>query len=111
MTFQIVDDLKNIPYDGIIGEDFLKSENANLSYNQYNIKLNSLPFSIPLHTNITDNYNHLHILQPRSQTIIEVDVNNKEIEKGIILEIQVKPNVFSQKHRFCSNCNQINVHL
>lgn len=54
-----------------------------------------MPFSIQLHTNITDN--HLYFLQPRSETIIEIDLNNKEIEEGITPEIQIKPGIYLAK--------------
>lgn len=89
--FHMMDsELLNLGYDGILGNDFFESKHAKIDYKNNTLRINDS--SIKLH--ISDPNEHLtpiHTLSPRSETLIQVDILNPEIEEGIVdVEIPIK---------------------
>lgn len=77
------------PYDGILGDDFLRSQNAEINYSTKSIKIagTTIPFDnseITRPTRIT--------LSPRSETIVQIQVQGN-IKEGIIKAKEIKENV------------------
>lgn len=81
--FQVVKENCNIPFDGLIGNDILKHENAIIDYEKSRLKLSSLPFTIPLQLKSDVSNPNAIFLQPRSETLIEVDILNASIGEGV----------------------------
>lgn len=97
IKFHIVKQETNMPFDGLIGNDFFKSENAEISFNKRELKIRSLPFAIPLHLNSNPSSSQTYFLNPRSETLVEIDIINGEIVYGICPEITVCEGVYLAK--------------
>lgn len=97
VKFHIVKAESNLPFDGLIGNDFLKNEMATICYEKNQLKLNCLPFPIPLHLNSNPSSSETYFLEPRSETVIEIDILNTDLSEGITPEIQVCEGVFLAK--------------
>jgi hypothetical protein len=114
-VFHVVKDNFPIPFDGIIGNNFLKAHDAVIDYqNDYLkiekecIKLNHIQVPIEHSTNKCDELDDSQIpathcktqttnsiiIQPRSETVIPIEINNPEIGEGIIDQITVIDGVF-----------------
>lgn len=106
IKFHIVNVETNIPFDGLIGNDFLRNENAEINYNKLQLKLNSLPCPISLHLNSNPCNSEVYFLDPRSETVIEVEILNKKIDQGICPEMQVCEGVYLAKSLVKVNNNK-----
>lgn len=95
--FHIVKQESNIPFDGIIGNDILKEQAAEINYEKCTLKFKSLPFNIPIHLNSNPNSKSTYYLQPRSETIVEIDIANPEILEGVCPEIELSNGVYLAK--------------
>ena len=90
--FFVVNDDFPIKSDGILGLDFLTKHEAVINCSKLTCKINSQDF--PLEQKILGiSINDKLIIQPRTQTIIPINVLNS-LEKGIIPSKEISPNVF-----------------
>jgi len=89
IKFHVVSDPNsNIPFDGIIGTDFLSPNGALIDLNNLELNLKCLtnPIKISDSTNHGDADLNYTYLQPRSETVISISVQNK-VEMVICPEI------------------------
>lgn len=111
IKFHIVKGPTNIPFDGLLGNDFLLPGKAEINLNQLNLKINCLPVSIKIFTDIEQPFinepqllplsnNQIKkeaiTLNPQSETFIEVNIVNN-ITEGITPEIKICNGVFIAK--------------
>ena len=80
-----------------MGNDFLNTQKATISYEKNELKLNCLPFPITLYTNSNPSNSNTYFLSPRSETVIEIDILNSKISEGICPEVQICEGVFLAK--------------
>lgn len=99
----IIDDTLNIPFDGLIGNDFLRHFQFNIDYlkNQLSIhevsKFQLMPENIPFYfeCDSSDQNSPCNIyLAPRSETLIQINVLNPKINEGIIPETKIMQGVY-----------------
>ncbi|CAH4029897.1 unnamed protein product [Pieris brassicae] len=76
--FHAVDDI-NLPYDAIIGNDFLNDLEGIIDYNQNLLTLKNDAIKI-------DFYNPVYVIPPRSESIIECSVSNPNVKEGLVLD-------------------------
>lgn len=89
--FHVVKDI-NLPYDGIIGSDFLTSFGCKIDYTNDLLKIGKL--DIKLHF-----FDSFYVIPPRTETVIECSVNNcKNLDEGVILDQHLS------KDLLVSNC-------
>ncbi|XP_053612629.2 uncharacterized protein LOC128676517 [Plodia interpunctella] len=74
-----VTDIPDLPYDGIMGSDFLNAHNCNINYNNNILYIRNT--SIRLHF-----HEPAYIIPPRTETIIECSVSNPEVKEGLVLD-------------------------
>jgi hypothetical protein len=89
IKFHIVKGPSRIPWDGILGNDFLKEQGAKIDLNKLELRLNSLPFAIKLWLNSNPNDQSSYILKPRSETVIKVNILNPQIKEGITPKLHI----------------------
>ncbi|KAJ3650056.1 hypothetical protein Zmor_021765 [Zophobas morio] len=87
----------NIPFDGLIGNDFLQPQNAQIDYKNCTLKIDSLPFNIPIYLNCNPNKNESYILKARTEAVIEVNIINDNLNEGIIKETPIIDGVYLAK--------------
>lgn len=97
IKFHIVKQESNIPFDGLIGQDFLKQEGAEINYSQGFLKIKSLPFPVKLQLSSKKESGNSYILNPRSETVIQVDILNSGITQGICPEVVLYDGVYIAK--------------
>ena len=91
--FQVLNTLTNIPFVGILGDDFLHSQKARIDYSTSIISLSSIPFEIPLLRNILQRSISTIRINPRTETIVPVKLlNPHKIKEGIIWSQQLNSN-------------------
>jgi hypothetical protein len=97
------DENVNLEYDGIIGNDFLEKVNAQIIYEENKLIINKT-IPIKLHkltrenVNENDDKNNVHVLKARTETILEVEVSNSEIDEGVISTSNINiPGVYLSK--------------
>lgn len=76
--FHVVKNI-NLPYDGIIGTDFLTAFGCKIDYIQDVLKIGSL--NIKLHFS-----DPCYIIPPRTETVIECSVQKTNLTEGIIID-------------------------
>lgn len=91
--FHVVSSQTNIPWDGLIGDDFLRSQKAQIDYKECNIRLNCLPNPLKIYNRNAE----ANILQPRSETVIEDNILNKGLTEGTTPDIKICDGVFLAK--------------
>lgn len=91
--FHIIDEKTNIPYHGILGNDFLRAHNVLLDFKRGHILLNKTAINI-YHINKSSENSNSIILPPRSEILIKFKVLNPEIGEGIIQEKNLVSGVF-----------------
>ena len=86
--FSVVPADFQIAWDGLLGNEFLKENKANLSYEKQEINLKGLsePIKFMINKKIT--------LPARSKTLLEIEVANKDIKEGYIRKINAGPDIF-----------------
>lgn len=94
VKFHILNQATNVPYDGLIGKDFLQANFAIIDYATKTIQFNPLPYPIKLYL---DPPNNKVLLQARSQTFVELKVENPEISEGIIPNIKLNKGIYISK--------------
>lgn len=92
--FHVIQQESNIPFDGIIGNDFLEIQQANIDFEKRELRIKSLPFPIVLNLNLNPNQSGSYFLNPRSETLIEVDILNDGVTEGITPEISICKGVY-----------------
>lgn len=103
--FHLVTENHNLPHDGILGNDFLSTNGAIINLNKSQLFLASLgrPIEIVCKKEINSKS---FILEPRSETVIEVDILNKNISQGICPEIKIAEGVYLAKSLVKVNNNK-----
>lgn len=86
----------NLPHDGILGNDFLLSNGAVINLNKSQLFLASLETPIKLFCK-NENSSKAFTLEPRSETVIEVDILNQNITEGICPQINIAEGVYLAK--------------
>lgn len=92
--FHIINESSNIPFDGILGNDFLKLSEALINYKNSTLELGNGSV-IKLFSNPGNN--PIFTLNPRSETFLNVEVINSQIHEGITPEIVVRDGVYLSK--------------
>lgn len=85
VQFQLLTEETNIPFDGLLGDDFFRSQSCRINYAESSLSINALPFKIPLCRN-TPQYSRISIsLNPRSETVVPINIINPDnVREGII---------------------------
>lgn len=93
----VIDSISNIPYDGILGSDFLKDYKFNIDYSRKEFQIplqNSVVFErIPFNFICEENNSFIYLL-PRTETLVEINILNPEIREGLIPEMIIKEGVY-----------------
>ena len=98
IKFYVITENSNVPFNGIIGNDFLSNQGAIIDLNQLELKLNCLTNPIKIFRDYSNKCdNDSFIIDPRSETIIEIDVLNKNISEGICPDIKITDGVYLAK--------------
>ncbi|KAF2904702.1 hypothetical protein ILUMI_01471 [Ignelater luminosus] len=86
--FHVVDNQINLPYDGVLGTDFLQNNNATI-FRMQELHLHNV--SIPLNNRppITK-----FVLKPRTEMIVPFLVQSPEISEGLIPEMKTLPGIY-----------------
>ena len=98
IKFYILNEVTNIPFDGLLGKDFLQNESATIDYESHTLTLRSetVPISLNCENSGREEV-HLINLKARTETLIEIQVENPEIKEGIIPRIQLRRGVYLSK--------------
>lgn len=84
-NFQIIHDQTNVPFDGLIGRDFIKKHKCIPIIHESTFVIESLATSIPIYTNTPQHSNTHTIIQPRTEMIMKIQiVNPHKLHEGII---------------------------
>lgn len=98
MNFNIVNEENNIPYDGIIGSDFLKSRYGIINYQTLTLNIRPISNPIKLHFEDSNSSNKsVQILKARSETVVEAEILNPELNEGICPEVFIADGVYLAK--------------
>lgn len=97
IKFYIVRDNTNVPFDGLIGNDFLLHQKAQINYEKSALTIKDLPFPLKIHFSANIDEENCYYLPPRSETIVEVGILNKNISEGLSPEIQLCTDVYLAK--------------
>lgn len=100
VKLHIIQEETNIPYDGIIGSDFLlKSEHCIIDFKKLQVRLTTIPNPINLYLDKVEDSAEIptQILKARSETVIEVDILNPEIKEGITPKLSIHDGVYLAK--------------
>ncbi|GLV43803.1 hypothetical protein CBL_11617 [Carabus blaptoides fortunei] len=85
VNFQLLDSPTNIPFDGLLGDDFLRTHEAKIDYSNSMINLNSIPFGIPLQQNTPQGSALTITVNPRTETVVPIQLlNPHNIKEGVI---------------------------
>lgn len=104
--FHIINQATNVPFDGLIGDDILQSENAIIDYKNQIIKFKSIKGPIPLMFENQNPISNSIMLQPRSETLIEIDIKNPEIKEGILPDFPLPKGLYLSKAMVKVNQNK-----
>lgn len=94
VKFHILNQATNVPYDGLIGKDFLQQSSAVIDYKSQTIKFQPLSLPITLYTESTEQKIKL---KSRSQTFIQLCVKNPEIKEGIVPDLKLEKGIYISK--------------
>lgn len=102
--FHIVNGESNIPLDGILGNDFFQEVGALIDYKSNSLVFKNHKISITRRNNneINENYSinnnknlsELFIIQPRTETFIEFNVQNPDIKQGLVPDFKILDGVY-----------------
>ena len=93
--FYIINQATNVPFDGLIGKDILERESATIDYESRSITFKTISATIPLVSqNCDDAKVHLINLKARTETLIEIEIKNPEIQEGIIPEVKLRKGLY-----------------
>jgi hypothetical protein len=79
--FYVVNRECNLPKEGILGLDFLSKHNANIDFSTRSLFIQGTKFPFDKDEVEPDNQ---YLLQPRCETVVEVNIINPEIQEGVI---------------------------
>ena len=95
VKFYILNQAINVPFDGLLGKDFLQRESTTIDYQSNTLTLKSVPVPIKLNTEKSEHPSVNFVsLKARTETLIEIEVENPEIQEGIIPEIKLLKGVY-----------------
>lgn len=93
-SFQVIDSRTNIPFDGLIGDDFFRKHNASINYENNSLKLKSVPYPLPLNRNTPQQSAHNITINPRCETIVPIKLKNPwNIAEGLVCGIKINDNL------------------
>lgn len=85
VDFQLLDSPTHIPFDGFLGDDFLRTHEAKIDYSNGMINLNSIPLGIPLQQNKPQSSALTITVNPRTETVVPIQLLNlHNVKEGII---------------------------
>lgn len=88
-NFHVLDSDSNIPFDGLIGDDFLRSQNAKIDYAKSTIILNCVSIPMPLYRNSPQANIGTISVNPRTETVVPVKLNNPyNLKEGVVFSHQ-----------------------
>lgn len=101
--FHVVPDDFTIPFDGLLGNDFVKTNSCQINYNSnklivgtQTIQLHNIEQSIQKpdkESSIPKSKTEI-ILEPRCETVVQLKVINSDLKEGICERIQLLEDVF-----------------
>lgn len=92
-TFHVLNDDVPIKTDGILGNDFLRTHNCQISYQDYTLSLGN--HAIPLACLNSDSIELNELtLKPRTETVIAVNITNPTVGQGIIPKTELQSGVY-----------------
>lgn len=98
IKFHILNQATNVPFDGLLGKDFLQKESAIISYQSRTLSLKSSTIPINLNHQKFENQNiNLIKLKARTETLIEIEIQNPENQEGIVPELELQKGVYLSK--------------
>ena len=83
----------NIPFDGLLGDDFFQNHKAKIDYQNDSLIIHGCKFKL-FHTELDDIDDNPIILEPRTETVVLLNALNPETKVGIIPDLEIIPNVF-----------------
>lgn len=95
--FHLVKENHNLPHDGILGNDFLSYYGATINLDSSELSLKPFKNPIKIICNPKNENTQTLFLEPRSETVIEIDVLNKNITEGICPELIIADGVYLAK--------------
>ncbi|GJQ70538.1 hypothetical protein Trydic_g221, partial [Trypoxylus dichotomus] len=96
----------NVPFDGLLGQDFLQKEKAHIDYESGWIKLKSVNQSLKMYSEINSSCSNnisneacknTYKLNGRSENIVEIEIQNPGIKEGIIPELELRQGIYLSK--------------
>jgi hypothetical protein len=92
--FQVIGDVINIPYDGILGKDFFESKQATVDYVRKEIVMGKVILKFDKERQPETSNKEVQIsLKPRCEMIVKLHTRTKELETGLIDRIEIAPGV------------------
>lgn len=93
--YHILNQETNVPFDGLLGNDFFEKQSALIDFQNRNLVIKSLSVTIPLlrESQIQSN-NFLISLKARTETIVELNVLNPDIKEGIIPYVELPKGIY-----------------
>lgn len=91
-TFHVLKDNINLRPDGIIGNDFLRTHKVQINYHDYTLYLKGQ--TLPLGNPFQENQEQPIILNPRTETVMQVKIANPEMKEGIISKVSIQDGVY-----------------
>lgn len=83
--FQILDVHSNIPFDGILGDDFLKTHRAKINYENSLLSLNSIPVPISLGRNTPQCSQTMIRICARFEMVVPINlINPSNLQEGVV---------------------------
>ncbi|KAK9687374.1 Integrase zinc binding domain [Popillia japonica] len=80
----------NIPFDGLLGDDFFRGQEAKIDYSNSSISTKSFPFPIPVHRNTPQFPKSTLMLNPRTEMVSSIKIiNPQNLKEGIVVSQQL----------------------
>lgn len=80
----------NIPFDGLLGDDFFRGQEAKIDYSYSSISTKSFPFPIPVHRNTPQFPKSTLMLNPRTEMVSSIKIiNPQNLKEGIVVSQQL----------------------
>ncbi|CAH0547146.1 unnamed protein product [Brassicogethes aeneus] len=98
VKFGIIREPSNVPFDGLIGSDYLDFEDFGISGKKLELGIRSIPFPLKLHRySNSQPESSCFLLNARSETVVKVKINNPSIKEGISPELELTEGVYLAK--------------
>lgn len=87
--FHVLGTNSNIPFDGLLGDDFFHNHESQIDYSKSVVTLKNLHFEIPLCRNSPQTNVNSVSVNPRSETVVPIKlINPHNLKEGVVFSAQ-----------------------